>query len=352
MRIPAVAVCGLACGLAQWMAAAEPAQPRGLVQSEFLFTAAPFAQCHASTIVQTRARSLVAAWFGGTREGHADVGIWLTRQIEGKWAAPVEVANGVQSPQQRYPCWNPVLFQPGEGPLLLFYKVGANPRAWWGELRASSDDGRTWSAPQRLPAGILGPIKNKPIQLANGTILCPSSTEHDGWRVHFEQTADGGKTWTTTTPAKGASAIGAIQPSVLSYPDGRLQALGRSQQGKLWQSWSKDQGQTWGPLELTALPNPNSGTDAVTLADGRQLLVYNHTARGRSPLNVAVSSDGRTWKGGLVLEKEAGEYSYPAVIQTRDGRVHITYTWKRQRIKHVVVDPQQLVLTELDEPRP
>jgi predicted neuraminidase len=78
------------------------------------------------------------------------------------------------------------------------------------------------------------------------------------------------------------------------------------------------------------------------LADGRHLLVYNHTARGRSPLNIAVSSNGRDWQAAAVLESQPGEYSYPAVIQTSDQLVHVTYTWKRQRIKHVVLDPKQL----------
>ena len=78
------------------------------------------------------------------------------------------------------------------------------------------------------------------------------------------------------------------------------------------------------------------------LSDGRALVVYNHTERGRSPLNVAVSRDGLQWQAALVLEDQPGEYSYPAVIQSSDGRVHATYTWKRQRIKHVVIDPAKL----------
>ena len=94
----------------------------------------------------------------------------------------------------------------------------------------------------------------------------------------------------------------------------------------------------------TTLPNPNSGIDAVTLKDGRALVVYNHTTRGRSPLNVAISQDGKVWQAALVLEDQPGEYSYPAVIQNGDGLVHITYTWKRQRIKHAVVDPRKLPL--------
>src|SRR5678815_1809353 len=96
--------------------------------------------------------------------------------------------------------WNPVLFQPKEGPLLLFYKVGPSPSEWWGMLETSTDDGKTWSAPKRLPDRVLGPIKNKPEQLPNGDLLCPTSSEDDGWRVHFERTMDLGKTWASTGP--------------------------------------------------------------------------------------------------------------------------------------------------------
>jgi predicted neuraminidase len=332
--------------------AAEPAKQDGVVRSEFLFTEAPFAQCHASTIEQTREGTLVGAWFGGTREGHADVGIWVTRQADGKWTKPVEVANGIQTAKkERYPCWNPVLFQPKTGPLLLFFKVGPRPSTWWGMLTTSADEGKTWSEPRKLPEGILGPIKNKPIQLASGDILCPSSTEHDGWRVHFERTADLGKTWTKTEPLDGK--ISAIQPSLLRHADGRLQALGRCKERKVWQSWSKDDGKTWSALELTDLPNPNSGIDAVTLKDGRHVLVYNNTPSARTPLNVAVSENGKDWKPALILENEPGEYSYPAVIQTRDGLMHITYTWKRQRIKHVVIDPKKLAVGDpVPAPKP
>jgi predicted neuraminidase len=311
----------------------------GMVLSEFIFESAPFPQCHASTIAQTKS-GLVSAWFGGTRERHPDVGIWVSRKIEGgSWTAPVEAANGIQSSEKRYPCWNPVLFQPKSGPLLLFYKVGPSPGSWWGMLITSTNGGETWSDPRRLPEGILGPIKNKPVQLANEEILCPTSTEHGGWRVHFERTSDLGLTWQATQPVNDGKTISAIQPSILFHKDGRLQAVGRTRQGKIFQVWSADDGKTWGEMTLTTLPNPNSGIDAVTLRDGRQLLVYNATAKGRSPLNVAISADGEQWQPTLVLEEEPGEeFSYPAVIQSSDGLVHITYTWKRRRIKHAVID--------------
>ncbi|MGH7991756.1 MAG: sialidase family protein, partial [Limisphaerales bacterium] len=227
------------------------------------------------------------------------------------------------------------------------------PSAWWGMMMTSTDDGKTWAKPKRLPDGILGPIKNKPVQLANGDILCGSSTENDGWKVHFERTRDFGKTWTATPPVNDPEIIGAIQPSILFLKDGKLEAVGRTRNDKIFKIFSGDDGKTWGEMTLTDLPNPNSGIDAVTLRDGRQLLVYNHNIRtgshnkGRSPLNVAISPDGKNWFAALILENDLNApsgFSYPAVIQTRDGLVHITYTWERKRIKHVVIDPAKLKL--------
>ncbi len=235
---------------------------------------------------------------------------------------------------------------------MLFYKIGPSPSEWWGMLTVSTDGGRMWNVPRRLPDGILGPIKDKPLQLADGVLLCPSSTEGaPGWRVHFERTADLGRTWEKTDAPAGA--FKAIQPTVLVHRDGSLQALCRSQEGVIVQTFSRDAGRTWSGLTATKLPNPNSGIDAVTLADGRQLLVYNHSAgpvenpsKGkRYPLDVALSTDdGATWRHALTLESEprANGYAYPAVIQTADGLVHVTYTWDRKMIKHVVLDPKKL----------
>jgi predicted neuraminidase len=225
---------------------------------------------------------------------------------------------------------------------MLFYKVGPSPSQWWGMLMTSEDAGQTWSLPRRLPEDILGPVKNKPIQLPNGDILCGSSSEHAGWRVHFERTPDLGRTWELIGPVNDGKELGAIQPSLLVHPNGRLQAVGRTRQGKVFQIWSTDEGRSWGKMTTLELPNPNAGTDALTLKDGRHVLVYNHTERGRTPLNLALSTDGQQWQPVLTLEDSPGEYSYPAVIQTRDGLLHITYTWKRLRIKHVVVDPAKL----------
>lgn len=315
-----------------------------IVKAEFVFDVPPTPQCHASTIVETPS-GLVAAWFGGEHEKAPDVGIWVAREENGGWTTPVEVANAVQPDGTRLPTWNPVLFQPRGGPLLLFYTAGPDPSHWWGMQTRSSDAGVTWSAPRRLPDGVLGPIKNKPIQLADGAILAGSSTEEDGWKVLFERTGDLGRSWSVTAPVNDGRTLGAIQPSILHRRDGSLQAVGRTRQGRIFSITSTDQGRSWGPMTLLDLPNPNSGIDAVTLADGRQLLVYNHTTRGRGVLNVAVSDDGTHWQAALVLENEPGEeFSYPAVIQAADGLVHVTYTWKRRKVRHVVIDPSKLVL--------
>ena len=335
----------MAAGLRQGAPVASPA----IVTSEFVFERAPFPSAHASTIVETR-DGLVAAWFGGTKERDPDVGIWVSRHDGTRWSVPVEVANGVQPDGTRHPCWNPVLFQPSSGPLLLFYKVGPSPSAWWGLVRSSADNGRTWSAPVKLPEGILGPIRAKPVELRPGVLLAGSSTEHDGWIVHMERysgawTADAlaaSANWQKSAPLNVPAEFGAIQPTILVHTPSSLQVLCRTRQGVIAESWSQDGGRTWSPMKATPLPNPSAGIDAVRLADGRFLLVYNPTATGRAKLDVAMSADGKMWKRAVVLEDSEGEYSYPAMIQSRDGRVHLTYTWKRERIKHVVLDPARL----------
>ncbi|MEQ1850553.1 MAG: exo-alpha-sialidase [Chthoniobacteraceae bacterium] len=341
-----------ALSLWKWLDGA-PAKP-GLIKSEFIYETAPFPSCHASTIVETSAGGLVTAWFGGTAEKNPDVCIWVSRLEDGKWTAPVEVANGVQAVGARHPTWNPVLFQPKDAPLMLFYKVGPNPEQWWGEFKTSADGGRTWSAARKLPDGFLGPIKNKPVQLANGDILCPTSNEtHEKpskWAVHFESSSDLGRTWRKIGPVNDGVKIQAIQPSILFVGRDKLLALGRSRQDRVFEVRSDDGGKTWGEMTLGTLPNNNSGTDALTLKDGRHLIVYNHIGGTpgkwggkRTPLNVAVSADAKDWQAALVLESEPGEYSYPAIIQTSDGLVHITYTWRRQKVRHAIIDPARLL---------
>jgi predicted neuraminidase len=336
--------------LLTYLTSALPAQQTSSVQAtllvkEFVFDAAPFASCHASTLVALPAGNIMAAWFAGPHEGHKEVGIWMSIRAGNRWDKPRQVADGIINDTLRYPCWNPVLFRTGKGRTFLFYKVGKSPREWWGVVKHSDDNGKTWSAAKKLPDGYLGPIKNKPVALKDGSLLFPSSTEsidNKSWTIHLEKSDAKLKRWQKI--AIDCDTFGVIQPSILFHGKNRLQLLCRSRQNYIVESWSADDGLTWGPLKKTSLANPNSGSDAVTLSNGMQLLVYNPLTAGRewwlgrNILKVAISADGREWKDIYTLEEHSsGEYSYPAVIQTPDRLVHITYTDKRTKIRYVTL---------------
>jgi predicted neuraminidase len=319
---------------------------------------APFASSHASTIVELNNGDLLAAWFGGTAEGKADVAIWSARRIAGVWSAPVELAR-----EDGVPCWNPVLFHTAGGRLWLYYKFGPSPETWVAGRKYSDDEGRTWSAAEHLPAGLLGPIRAKPSVLKDGTIVSGSSIEaYHSWAAWIERSTDDGKTWrkigpivppmgaeygissesNVAAPASGGSSdananYGIIQPSVVSLGGNHLRFYARSTTniGRVVVADSYDSGVTWSRARLIDVPNPNSGIDAVVLRDGRVVLVYNNTTSGRTPLNLAVSTDGEHFRMFYTLEDQPGEYSYPAMIQIKSGDLEITYTWQRKAIRHV-----------------
>ena len=330
------------------------ADPR-IITDEFTYSKAPFLSPHASTIVETRRGDLVCAYFAGTYERNPDCCIYVDIKEKGSkngWCDPILAADGVFSDTLRMACWNPVLTEMPGGELWLFYKIGKSVSGWTGWLAKSKDGGRTWSPREPLPDGFLGPIKNKPLLLGD-KLLCPSSTEVGGWRFHVEIYDLKTGQWryvgpvesTLASPTNDPSAlkpIECIQPSILQLSDGRLQVLMRTRNGRIATSYSSDEGETWTPVTLTDVPNNQSGTDAVTLRDGRHVLVYNDfatlpgTPKGpRTPLSLAVSSDGTTWQHVMTLEDSPiGQYSYPAIIEGSDGTLHITYTWRRQRVAY------------------
>ncbi|MDA7711873.1 exo-alpha-sialidase [Flavobacteriaceae bacterium] len=314
------------------------------IEDTMVYQTPPFEQCHASTLVEITKDVFLAAAFGGTREGNKDVSIWLSRFEQGQWGAPVKIATGQAADGMRYPNWNPVLYRVDAKSIYLFYKTGPSPRAWWGMYKMSHDEGRSWGDSHRLPEGILGPIKNKPITLDNGTLLSPSSTETRtaeglSWKIHIEKSIDQGKNW-EKIPVDPNTPYDVIQPSILVHSQQKLQLLCRSRNDMLMQAFSYDGGNTWSKITKTQLPNPNSGTDAVTLKNGKHLLVYNPTTNGkndRAKLNIAYSADGTNWEDLLILENEnKGEFSYPALIQASDGNIHLTYTHNRKNIKYLV----------------
>ncbi len=335
------------------VAQGDPAASAFLVRMEFIYDSAAFPSAHASTIVETDRRTLIAAWFGGTSEGSGDVQIWLSRKTQGqRWSPPVPVT---ETPGM--PAWNPVLFQDGST-TWLFFKIGPSPREWIGGYRTSNDDGVTWSQVTYLPAGLLGPVRTKILRLNDGTWLAGTSVEagyrgdtpedapYRSWTAWVERSSDRGRSWTRFGPITvPGQPFGVIQPTLWQNADGVVKMFTRSTEriGRIVVSASSDGGTTWSPGQPTELPNPNAGIDVVRLRDGRLVLIYNHLPRGRTAIHIAVSKDdGGTWSAPIVLERGEGEYSYPAVIQTMDGLIHVTYTWKRTHIRHLVLDPEKL----------
>lgn len=313
-----------------------------IIHNGYIFSEAPFKQCHASTLVQTANGNLLAAWFGGAHEGATDVAIWASIRQNGQWGAPFKVA-GSHSDGKAVPCWNPVLFAPDDTTLLLYFKKGPSPREWESMVTRSTDNGLHWSPPVAL-TGYSGPVKNKPIVTPAGSWLNPASTETTKrWQLFIERSDNKGKNW-SIVPVDTANQAKVIQPTLMVLPAGRIVALSRSNQNVVMESWSDDDGRSWSLLQPTTLPNPNSGIDAVTLRSGEQLLVYNPGVsgkdwwNGRNCLRVALSIDGKKWMDVAQLEEQPeGEFSYPAVIQSTDGTVHITYTHNRTKIKYIAL---------------
>lgn len=388
-----------------------PTKNPAVLKDEFLYDFAPFPQAHASTVLELKNGDLLASYFGGTKERNPDVCIWVSRKAKGSdhWSAPTLAGDGVfrlgsadallggvsgindsttsaalgpikDHPEYQYhydgnkhplcrvadiqhlkrkACWNPVLFQMPNGDIWLFYKVGTTVDDWQGCAVISHDGGKTWGKREMLPKGFIGPVKNKPIILGN-RLICGASTEAKGWKFHVELYDLRTKEWKYVGPVESTEAvktddkkmhpIDCIQPSILKLKDGRLKVLMRTHNGFLAQSYSSDNGETWTPVTLSDIPNNESGTDAVTLQDGRQILIYNNfqtidgTKKGpRTPLSIAESDDGERWHHVLTLEDSPiSQYSYPAIIQGRDGKLHCVYTWRRQRIAYKEIDLSRL----------
>ena len=319
-----------------------------VIRDADLYENPPFKSCHSSSIAALPDGKLMAVWFAGPYEGHKEVNIMMAVYANGKWSDSREIANGIIDEKERYPCWNPVLFTNAAGKTFLYYKVGPSPREWWGMVQWTNDNGNNWSKPERLPDGFLGPIKNKPVETGDGFLLHPSSTEsldEKEWKIHIERSDMNSENWEKISVDN--KDFGAIQPAIIRHSPTRLQMLCRSRQNRILQSWSNDNGKSWESLSETSVLNPNSGIDAVTQANGQQLLVYNpaksgaHWSEGRNELQLAFSSDGKEWKNiHTLIKKPGGEFSYPAIIETSDKLIHITYTNDRKNIRHVILQVQ------------
>jgi len=305
---------------------------------------------HSATLVELKPNQLMAAWFGGKYEGAKDVGIYFSVYNQKKWSVPQLIIPPLINQKDTLPCWNPVLFKSKSENLYLFYKVGKNPREWFGAMVISKDNGVSWSDPKYLPEGILGPIKNKPIETTPGEILCGSSTESvegNKWNVHVEKYTEATESWEKIA-IENPQDFQIIQPTFLVHSPKKIQMLSRSKHNKLIATWSEDNGHTWKETDSIAVVNSNSGIDAVTLSKKSFLLVNNPLPQGkdwfngRNVLDVEYSNDGIKWQKLFDLENQTeGEFSYPAIIQSSDGKIHVLYTYNRKYIKHVAFELQQ-----------
>lgn len=289
----------------------------------------PWPSAHAASVVALPGGRLLASWFAGSHEGAPDVAI-VTAAFDGeRWSQPRAV---VDTPG--HPDGNSVLWVDPAGVLRIWY-VTMEGRGWAMcpvRERRSHDGGETWSdaAYVRQKHGWM--VRNEPLFHA-GRVLMPMYDERD-WTAFVLHSEDG-ETW-TRSPKVYEKGTGLIQPAIAPTGDGRLLMLLRSTAGAVYAARSLDEtGTAWTAPQRTALPNPNSAVELIRLDSGALLCVCNPTARGRTPLRVALSDDdGVTWPRWRDIESEPGEYSYPAAMQAADGVVHLLYTHRRRAIAH------------------
>lgn len=328
---------------------------------------APFA--HAPTLIEVTPHHLMASFYAASDWGNKDQKIYISHYINEEWSAPEEIASSTDvkfvmpsslahlfpPPVTQTPCWDPVLFKAPDNSLLLFFKIGPDPRSWSGALKRSFDEGQTWTSIELLAQkGIIGPHKNKPVSLPDGSIVCAcargSWQSWTTWVEILKNVNQANEQWQLIGPLSYQDAVvGILQPTIFFDRENNLRMIFRTKNHtNLCTSLSSDHGLTWSPVSPITLTSNDSNSDAVTLNDKRILLAYSNLKPGkRYQLDLACSDDGgQTWRNVLVIEKRNNEnehVSFPTIIQTNDGLVHILYAYLQKQIKHVIVDPKLIL---------
>ena len=332
---------------------------------------------HGATIAQTTSGVILAAWWSGP-ERAPETDIWMSRFINGTWSAPYRVFDG-EEVGSNYTCENCMLFQPENGPLMLFVLVGPAASKKPGDntiyyhnlcgyLKTSTSDGQTWSAPRALGhsasidgGNLIGPTKNSPIQLPDGTILVASSNEYGllesrnwgAFTFHFEESIDKGRTWQFVQRCNKAADLATsqiIQPGFLLLGGSNLMVLGRdntpARNGFIPFSVSSDNGQTWSTIaEMSTLKHNKSAICPLTLSNGVHVCFVNRypNSTERGTLDLMVSTAGTNWRLGLAVNSESDGYEahYPQAVQAADGKLHVVYTYnikgKAGVIRHAII---------------
>jgi predicted neuraminidase len=307
--------------------------PPACFSSELIFERIPYAPAHhCSTIAEATNGDLLVLWYGGSYESADDQTLFLSRRKKGErtWSRPeVLIRNSAQPPG------NAVIFRVGDDRLFIVWARMEASRplrrgGGWGQTRllyrTSNDHGITWSKDELFLDGVLEGLRNPPLALTNGGVLLPLGHS-------FAQTLDSGNTW-----QRLGNVTGGGQPTLIERSDGTFLTFLRKRP-HIMQTESRDRGRSWSPPVAIELKNPDAGICMTRLRGGNIILVYNDSDKARTPLSITRSLDeGKTWESPLALESNPGEYSYPCVIQTRDGKLHITYTFRRYSIKHVEMD--------------
>ena len=308
---------------------------------------------HCPSIAELPNGDLLAAWYGGSQEARPDVAIYTSRldHSSGRWSSPRIVADRLSSQHELLlpvkSVGNPVLFSDANGVSLFYAAITVG--GWSGSTTAmkSSKDGDHWSDARQVIAspfyGIGIMVRGAPAAYDDGTIALPvyyelgalwpgiARVDSDGHVLELQRIADRG---------------GLIQPSLaVTSPDDATMLFRYSSRSPLsvTMAFTEDAGVHWSGVAGTPLVHRDSGVAALRTANGL-LAFYNNTAWDRRDLSVAWTPDGgRHWSKPLPIERDTTpdwnvlrEYSYPYAIRTRDGRTHVVYTWRRERIAHLV----------------
>lgn len=309
------------------------------IEQSFIITEdnKPTPSCHASSIVKFK-NKFYTTWFGGTGESKPDVTIWLATSFDGvEWSVPKDM-----SEIKNIAHWNPVLFAKDET-IYLYYKIGLHPDDWTTYVR-ESNDGENWSTEKIMIEGDKlgrGPVKNKPIELSNGSVLAPASIEYkNGLTDCFVDISKDMKNWKRGKNVHSRLFVEKIQPALVESEKGVVRMYIRTNRGRIYESISKNYGEKFGKAKPIGLLNNNSGLDVAINSKGVIGLIHNPNGENwgeRSPLIIAFPFDkGKTWTKKVTIESEPGEYSYPAIIADGES-FRMTYTYNRSLIRYAKV---------------